>query len=328
MLLTKTPLRISLAGGGTDLPAAYRAIGGGAVVSFTIDKYVYIAVNPKFDGRVRVSHYDRNEVVDSVADVQHDLARACCQLLGVERGVEIVSVADIPAGTGLGSSSAYTVGVLHALHVLNRCWPSPAQLASEACQVEIDVLGHPIGKQDQYAAAFGGVRQYTFAADGSVSEARLDDAKDTNGLRRSLQSCLLLFYLGGTRQADAILACQNGRTGECSEHLRHLRALALYTADCLRLGADADRLGGLLRQGWAAKQQLAQGIGNGLVASALERATAAGATGGKLLGAGGTGFLLVCCAPEKREAVRAALTGLRELAWHVESRGSVLVCKE
>ena len=327
MILTRTPLRVSLAGGGTDLPAAYKAISGGAVVSFTIDKYVYIAVNPKFDGRVRVSHYDRNEVVDSVADVQHVLASECYRLVGVEQGVEIVSVADIPAGTGLGSSSAYTVGVLHALHVLKRCWPSPEQLAREACRVEIDVLGHSIGKQDQYAAAYGGVRQYTFAANGLVSEARLDDAKDSKGLRRNLEAYLLLFYLGGTRRAGSILECQSERTVECSEHLKHLRRLALDLAGAFGQGVDAGLLGSYLQSGWAAKQQLAPGIGNGIVQAALDRAITAGATGGKLLGAGGTGFLLVCCALERKIAVRAALTGLREVAWRVESEGSKVAYK-
>lgn len=328
MLLTGTPLRISLAGGGTDLPAAYQLISGGAVVSMAIDKYVYIAANPKFDGRVRVSHYDCNEVVEQVSDIEHELARECCRLVGIDRGVEIVSVADIPAGTGLGSSSAYCVGVLHALHVLQRSWPSPEQLAREACQVEIDVLGHPIGKQDQYAAAYGGVREYLFLPDDKVEAIPLDQPKDRNGLRAMLESCLLLFYLGGTRKADSILAAQEERTGECEEHLLGLRDLALDLAIDLARGVDATALGACLRAGWEAKQQLAPGIGNGTVQGWLDRALAAGATGGKLLGAGGTGFLLVCCAPECRETVRAALTGLRELAWKVAGEGSKLVYKD
>lgn len=342
MIIVRVPLRVSLAGGGTDLPAYYREYGPGAVTALAIDKHVWITLSPKFDGRVRVSWHDRNEIVGETAELQHDLARECLRLIGVRVGIEVVSIADVPGtGTGLGSSSAYVVGLLHALHVWRGDYAiEPAQLAAEACDVEIGLLGHPIGKQDQYMAAFGGVRFVQFEADESV---QVDRIPLFSGTQEALEAGLLLWWTGLPRiqPANAILAEQCANTPRCLGALDELRTLALRARECLlphwtgpgeySQRVDLACLGDLVRQGWACKRSLAGCITNGHVNGYVSAALEAGAAGAKLLGAGGGGFLLaVCPTVEAQASVRKALgaAGLRELGWRVQGAGSTVVYRD
>lgn len=322
MIITKTPLRISFTGGGTDIQDYYQR-NGGAVVSAGINKYIYITVNRKFDNHIRVS-YSKTEMVDEVAELQHELVRESLKLVDISGGIEITSIADIPSGTGLGSSSAFTVGLLNALYVYAGYSPSAEELAQQACQVEIDILKHPIGKQDQYAAAYGGMNYFHFNPDGSVERKRifLDDRS-----YRSIRRKLLLFYTGMTHSADGILAEQKQNTEFKVKTLDYMRdqADAMYLE--LTTNGFNEHFGEALHQGWIRKQSLASSISNKSINEYYKKGIAAGARGGKLLGAGGGGFLLFYCDEEKQEAVEQAL-GLPLVDFHISARGSRVIFSE
>lgn len=319
MIITKTPLRISFTGGGTDLPDYYLK-NGGAVVSTAIDKYIYITVNKKFDDKIRVS-YSETELVDDVEELRHELVRECLKLVGLRGGIEITSIADIPAGTGLGSSSTFTVGLLNALHTYEGYTPSAEELAREACEIEIGVLKHPIGKQDQYAAAYGGINYFCFHQDGTVSR---DCISLNDGDSRKMRQKLMLFFTGMTRSADTILQEQKQNTASRMETLDFMRdqAGAMYR-ELTENGFNV-RFGRELHAGWLRKQSLASAISNSAISGHYERALAAGAEGGKLLGAGGGGFLLFYCDEEKQEAVERAV-GLPRIDFQVSPRGSQVI---
>lgn len=322
MIITKTPLRISFTGGGTDIQDYYQR-NGGAVVSAGINKYIYITVNRKFDNHIRVS-YSKTEMVGEVAELQHELVRECLKLVGISGGIEITSIADIPSGTGLGSSSTFTVGLLNALHAYAGYSPSAEELAQQACQVEIDILKHPIGKQDQYAAAYGGMNYFCFNPDGSVERTRifLDDRS-----YRSMRQKLLMFYTGMTRSANGILTEQKQNTEAKLATLDYMRHQAdeMY-AELTTNGFNA-RFGDALHQGWMRKQSLASSISNPEINEYYEKGIAAGARGGKLLGAGGGGFLLFYCDEEKQAAMEQAL-GLPLVDFHISARGSRVIFSE
>lgn len=322
MIITKTPLRISFTGGGTDIQDYYR-IGGGAVVSASINKYIYITVNRKFDNRIRVS-YSETEIVDEVTELRHELVRECLKLLGIQHGIEITSIADIPSGTGLGSSSTFTVGLLNALHAYVGSSPSAEELAQQACQVEIDILKAPIGKQDQYAAAYGGINQFRFHPDGQVERKKI--SLDDYSLR-SMRQKLILFYVGGIRDAKTILAEQKKNTGGKLETLDFMRELAEAMYAELTANGFNERFGEALHQGWMKKRSLASSISNGAIDAYYDQAIAAGAVGGKLLGAGGGGFLLFYCDEPRQKDVVEAL-GLPLVDFRVTSRGSRVIFSE
>lgn len=319
MIITKTPLRISFTGGGTDLPDYYLKRGG-AVVSAGINKYIYIAVNKKFDNRIRVS-YSKTEIVDEVEDLQHELVRECMKLVGIKGGIEITSIADIPSGTGLGSSSAFTVGLLNALHTYDGYNPSSEELAQQACHVEISVLKHPIGKQDQYAAAYGGMNYFQFDRDDTVTRGRIYLSESD---ARKMRQRLMLFYTGLTRSADTILKEQKQNTAGKLETLDYMRdqAAAMYRE--LTQNGFNEKFGQALHEGWLKKQSMASTITNSAIDECYEKALAAGAVGGKLLGAGGGGFLLFYCDEEKQEAVERAV-GLPRVNFHISLRGSRVI---
>jgi D-glycero-alpha-D-manno-heptose-7-phosphate kinase len=323
MIISCTPLRVSFFGGGSDLPAFYRRRGG-AVLSTTIDKSVYVTVSRKFDDAVRVS-YSRTEEVSHARDVEHPLVREALGLLGVEGGVEITSVADIPArGTGLGSSSAFTVGLLNALHAFQGRRATAGQLAAEACEIEIGRCGEPIGKQDQFAAAFGGLNLIRFNPDETVEVTRSACPPDALA---ELWRRLLFFYTGTTRSASALLAEQSARLAADAGAIRATRELTcLAEAAFTSLGAgEIDQLGRMLHQAWKLKRGLNGGVSNALIDQAYDAALAAGAEGGKLLGAGGGGFLMFLAPPERHEAIRAALGSLRETPFAFASHGSRII---
>jgi D-glycero-alpha-D-manno-heptose-7-phosphate kinase len=320
MIITQTPLRIGLLGGGTDLPDYYREHGG-RVLNCAIDKYVYVIVKERFDDDIYVN-YSKKEIVTAVEDLEHELVREAMLMTGVANGVEITTLADIPsAGSGLGSSSAVTVGLLHALFAYRGRQVTAEELAERACAIEIECCGKPIGKQDQYIAAFGGIRDIRFGPGDDVlaGELALSPAE-----RWALQHQIMLFYTGITRSADTILAEQTANIEATRPQLDILRDLAGFGADRLRSG-DIDALGGAIREGWEAKRKLASGVSNRQIDLAVTRALDAGASGAKLTGAGGGGFLLVICPMERQRAVRESLAGMRELPVKLDRLGSRVV---
>jgi D-glycero-alpha-D-manno-heptose-7-phosphate kinase len=320
MIITQTPLRIGLLGGGTDLPDYYREHGG-RVLNCALDKYVYVIVKQRFDDQIYVN-YSRKEIVSCVEDLEHELVREAMWMTGVARGVEITTLADIPsAGSGLGSSSAVTVGLLHALFAYRGRQVPAEELADRACMIEIERCGKPIGKQDQYIAAFGGIRDIRF---GPGEQVVAEEVELAAADRRAFQDQIMLFYTGVTRSADSILAEQTANIKATRAQLDLLRDLAGFAVDRLRSG-DVDALGGAVREGWAAKRKLASGITSSQIDAAVTRALGAGATGAKLTGAGGGGFLLVVCPPERQRAVRHSLSDMRELPVKLDRLGSRVV---
>lgn len=292
MIITRTPFRISFVGGGTDLPDFYR-VEPGAVVSTAINKYMYIVLNKRFDDTIRVS-YSKTEIVKAAEEIQHPIVREALKLVGITKGVEIVSIADIPAGTGLGSSSSFTVGLLSALYAYKGILKSAEELARDACEIEIDMVGEPIGKQDQYIAAYGGFRYTQFNTDETVFTEPIICSKVN---RQKLSQNLLLFYTGDTREARNILKEQtaNAKQADKLACLRKMRDLAFELNQQFNNNCSPDVLGEFLHKGWMLKKQLASGISDDRIDKYYEKAIRAGALGGKILGAGGGGFLLLYC---------------------------------
>ena len=320
MIITQTPLRIGLVGGGTDLPGYYREHGG-RVLNAALDKYVYVIVKQRFDDDIYVN-YSRKEIVSRVEDLEHELVREAMLMTGVTSGVEITTLADIPsAGSGLGSSSAVTVGLLNALFAYRGRQVPAEELADRACTIEIERCGKPIGKQDQYIAAFGGIRDIRFGPGEEVVAEELGLPAPT---RRALQQQIMLFYTGITRSADPILAEQNANVEATQPQLDLLRDLAGFAVERLREG-DVDGVGAAMRESWEAKRKLASGVSNDRIDQAVTRALEAGASGAKLTGAGGGGFLLVICPAERQRAVRQGLAELQEFPVGLDHLGSRVV---
>ncbi len=319
MIIVQSPLRISLFGGGTDFPEFYLQEGG-CVLSTAIDKYIFVVIKQRYDEKLRIG-YTRTEMVDSVDEIQHELIREALRVTGITRGVEITTMGDIPAGSGLGSSSAVTVGALNAMHTHQGENVPASRLAREACEIEIKRLNKPIGVQDQYISAFGGLRFIEFHTDGSIQVEPLA----LDGLvKRRLNENLLIFFTGITRQADTILAEQQVNISQRTAILRQMKEMA-YTARRELEAGNIDALGYLLHESWLLKKQLASRISNGLIEEAYHAARGAGALGGKISGAGGGGFLLLYCPYERREAVRAALKDFQELPFQLEPDGSKVI---
>jgi D-glycero-alpha-D-manno-heptose-7-phosphate kinase len=325
VIIARTPLRISFAGGGSDFPAFYRREAG-AVVSTAINKYIYITVNKKFDSKIRAS-YSITEMVDRVEDLQHELIRESLLLTGISGGIEITSISDIPSrGTGLGSSSAYTVGILHALHAFAGRHVGAKRLAEEACRIEIDRLRRPIGKQDQYIAAYGGFQFIQFD-EGSVS---VEPVLPNPEFQEALHTHLLLLYTGLTRNAETILEEQQHnleKTSGAMDDAVRLRDLAIDLRRSLqerRLG----EVGEILDAGWTIKRRLASGVSTPEIEEWYARARAAGAAGGKLLGAGGGGFLLLFAAPRDHRAIIEKIPELRAVPFRFEPHGSRIIYVE
>ena len=320
MIVTQTPLRIGLLGGGTDLPSYYRE-NGGRVLNCALDKYVYVIVKQRFDDDIYVN-YSKKEIVSRIEDLEHELVREAMRMTGVTTGVEITTLADIPStGSGLGSSSAVTVGLLHALFAYQGRQVSAEELAERACMIEIERCGKPIGKQDQYIAALGGIRDIRF---GPGDRVVADEVRLSAPDHRALQQQIMLFYTGITRSANPILAEQNANVEVIRSQLDLLRDLAGLAVGRLRAG-EIDALGAAVREGWEAKRKLASGVSNDQIDQAVAGALEAGATGVKLTGAGGGGFLLAICPLERQRAVRQSLADMRELPVKLDRLGSRVV---
>ena len=320
MIITKTPFRVSFCGGGSDMANFYEKYGG-CVLSTSINKYCYISIHPYFNENQTLLKYSENELVDSPDQIKHRIFRQVLTDMGIH-GVEISSTADIPGGTGLGSSSTFTVGLLNTLNCYNGKFVSKDKLAKLACEVEIEKLGNPIGKQDQYGAALGGLNFIKFNQDGSVShEPILMDGKTY----KKLQKNLLMFYTGTTRSANTILAEQtkNITSEDKAKNLLKMCGLAKDMKVALE-NNDISSFGKILDEGWQLKKELASGIANPAIDEAYEIAMKNGALGGKLLGAGGGGFLLFYCEEEKQDQLKKAI-GLRELDFSFERDGTSVI---
>jgi D-glycero-alpha-D-manno-heptose-7-phosphate kinase len=323
MIISRTPLRLSFTGGGSDLPVYYRRFGG-AVISTSIDRYVYVTVNKKFDDKIRLS-YSKTEEVDHVGMIEHRLVRACLQKLGISGGLEITSIADIPSrGTGLGSSSSFTVGLLHSLHAYRGEYVSSEYLAAEACEIEIDICGEPIGRQDQYAAASGGLNYIRFNPDDTVDVFPIICKPDAV---LQLERNLLTFYTGMTRGASEILSQQGKALEDDESKCRTIGLMVEYTRvlkDELQKN-KVDVVGEILHESWLLKQSITNGISNDKINEWYERGRQAGAIGGKILGAGGGGFLVFYAPESLHPRIIHSLPELRAVKFGFEKQGSKII---
>ncbi len=322
MIVVKTPLRISFVGGGSDLKAFY-SHSVGQVVCTAIDKFVYAIVKERFDDLIYIN-YSKKETVSHVDDIQHDLVREAMKITGVDKGIEITTLADIPSsGSGLGSSSSITVALLHALYAYQNVLVTAEQLAQEACRIEIDILGKPIGRQDQYAAAYGGVNQFIFSKDDST---RREPVRIAHSAARKFASSLLLYFTGITRSSDEILSHQksNMNAEEKRNTMQSMVELVEPFACALEKG-DIRQCGHLLAENWRLKQQMAPGISNPVIAKMHACAMQAGALAGKVCGAGGGGFLLLIVPRENQNKVFEAMAAFRELPFMIEESGSKVI---
>ena len=320
MIISQTPLRIGLLGGGTDLPDYYRE-NGGRVLNCAIDKYIYVIVKQRFDNEIYVN-YSKKEIVSRVEDLDHELVREAMLMTGVTSGVEITTLADIPsAGSGLGSSSTVTVGLLNALYAYQGRQIPASELAARACEIEIERCGKPIGKQDQYIAALGGIQDLHFGPGDEViaNEVELDPP-----VRRALQRQIMLFYTEVTRSANSILAEQNAKITSTRPHLDQLRDLAGLAVKRL-LDGDVDAIGPAIRESWEAKRKLAGGVSSDQIERTIFLALDAGASGVKISGAGGGGFMLVFCPVERQHDVRQALGYMIEMPVKLDHLGTRVV---
>lgn len=325
MIVSKTPLRMSFVGGGSDLPAFYREEIG-AVLSTSIDKYMYICVNKKFDGRIRIS-YTKTEEVERREEVEHPLVREALDLVGIDGGIEIASMADIPSkGSGLGSSSTYTVGLLNALYAYRNQFVSKEKLASQACEIEIDRCGVPIGKQDQYAAAYGGLNLIRFHPDDSVS---VDPVICKPSLLKEMEDSTLVFFTGRTRSASVVLSNQSVamRMTDRRMLVRRMVQLAFEMKEQLESGT-LEHLGNLLNENWRLKAQLVSGITDPQIDAWYASGMAHGALGGKLLGAGNGGFMMFYAPQERHAQIRTALSELEPVKFCYDRNGTQIVFNE
>jgi len=320
VIVTQTPLRISFFGGGTDFPEFFLKEDG-CVLSSAVNRYIFVIIKTRFDDKIRIG-YSRTELVDDIDQIQHELVRECLRKTGIRKSVEISTMADIPSsGSGMGSSSTVTVGLLNAMYQYIGEPREPETLARQACEIEVDILGKPIGFQDQYIAAYGNQRLIKFLRDGRITVESLGISH--SGQRRLNQN-LMLFFTNIGRKAETVLHEQRRNLPTKLDVLRELKGLVLAAKACLKAEAYDD-FGKLLNDGWRLKKQLASNVSNGVIDEVYQTALKAGALGGKITGAGGGGFLLLYCPVHRQEDVRAALRTLPELPFNFESNGTKVI---
>lgn len=321
MIITRAPFRVSFCGGGSDLPSFYEKYGG-CVLSTSIRKYMYLTIHQYFHKDQIVLKYSKTETVRSYDEIEHKYFRECLRDFGIN-GVEISSMADIPSGTGLGSSSAFTVALLHLLYTFRGEYVSKYKLAKEACDLEINKLGEPIGKQDQFATAFGGLNFYDFRPGGFVNVEPIIMSPENY---HKMEDNILMFYLGGVHSASEILREQGQNVQQADKAQTQLKMCELTRVLKEELQKNnIDAMGELLHENWMLKKSLASGISSPLIDDAYDRARAAGAMGGKLLGAGGAGFMIFYVKDEHKAAVRKALSDLREVEFEMDNSGATIV---
>lgn len=320
MIIVQTPLRISFFGGGTDFPSFFMEEGG-CVLSSAIDKFIFLVIKERFDAKLRVG-YTRTEMVDGIDEIQHELIREALRLTGITSSVEITTMGDIPSeGSGLGSSSTVTVGALNAMYAYRGEIISAERLAREACAIEIETLKKPIGIQDQYIAAYGGLRFFEFLPDGEVKVEKINISADA---RRAFNDNFLLFFTGVSRSSSSILTEQKGNIRDRVSELREIKQMAHQAREYIE-AENFDALGELMHQSWELKKRLAGTISNGHINEMYEAARTAGAIGGKIAGAGGGGFLLLYVPYERQGRVRAVLNDLQELPFRLEADGTKII---
>ncbi len=323
MIISRTPLRMSFVGGGSDLPSFYLKHGG-AVLSTTIDKYIYINVNKKFDNGIRIA-YSKTEEVESIHNIEHKLVKATMELLEISGGIEITSIADIPSkGTGLGSSSSFTIGLLNALNAYKGNFSSCEFLGEQSCKIEIDICGEPIGKQDQYAAAFGGFNLIEFKKNGEVLVKPIITKKET---LLEIEQNLMVFYTGLTRNASSILKEQNDRIQNDDKKAENLLKMVDLTYELYNeiQNNNTRVFGEILHENWELKKKLSNGISNPFIDDCYNAAVNAGALGGKILGAGAGGFLLFYVEKNKQNSVLNSLSNLKQVNFSFENNGSQII---
>ena len=320
MIISQTPYRVSFAGGGTDLPAFYREEEG-AVLSTAINHHMYVTVHRRFEDTFRIA-YSKIELANDQSTIEHELVREALRITGISESIEITTIGDVPAGTGMGSSSTLTVGLLNAFYAYTGRLASAEQLGREACDIEIDALRKPIGRQDQYAAAYGGLNYIRFRADDTV---QVDPVPCRPEILAELERRALVLYTGQTRSADTILRKQSEGANDRRAILRAMRDLASEMRNVLTNAGDIESFADLLHEGWELKRSLGFGISGGGIDDWYAAARKAGAQGGKLLGAGGGGFLFLIAPPERHEAVREALGRPREVPFQLDRRGSRII---
>ena len=325
MIITRTPMRVSFIGGGSDIPAFYEK-SPGAVISTSINKYIYISVHPYFHKNKILLKYSKTEEVTNIDNIKHPLIRNAFQLSNSQKGLELASSSDIPAGTGLGSSSSFTVGVLNALNSQSGKEIDRTTLAEMACEIEIERLKEPIGRQDQYASSLGGLNFIEFFPKNKVNVQAIDLGKDKLD---ELQDNLFMFYTGGSRSANEILSEQstslkNNHTFKIQKKMVDLA----YIAKDKLISGDFDDFGKLLNENWILKKQLTKKISNSRVDQIYESGMSSGASGGKLLGAGGSGFILFYCKPQYHSQLINNLSKLRRLDFEFEEKGTSVVYRD
>lgn len=323
MIISRTPLRISFVGGGSDIASYYR-YSPGAVVSTAINKYIYIMVEKQFDGRI-IAQYSKMEIVKKVSQIKNNLIREAMKLTGVDGGIHVTSISDIPSeGTGMGSSSVYLVGLLNALYAYRGMHVSAEQLAQEACRIEIDILKKPIGKQDQYIAAYGGLQYIEFHSDGGV---KINPIICLSGTKKRLKKELLLFYTGLTRSADSILVKQRRSMEQEKDKIIVMNQM-VGLAKRMREDLSSNSLhefGKLLHMNWQLKKTMTDAVTTSQIDRWYKIARRHGAKGGKILGAGGGGFLLLFAEPQNHEIMRTCLSELIPLTFEFEPEGSKII---
>jgi D-glycero-alpha-D-manno-heptose-7-phosphate kinase len=324
MIICRSPLRVSLGGGGTDLPSYYRDHGG-FVIAAAIDKYVFITLHETFQKQIIVK-YSKLEKVDSVDEIQHPIVREAVKLVPpTPQHLEITSMSDIPAGTGLGSSGSFTTALLRSLHAWKRDCIDPRELAEQACHIEMDLLGEPVGKQDQYIASYGGLTCFTIDHDGSVEVRPLEVNEET---RNDLEDNLIFFYTGVTRSASAILKDQDDRTKQCDcrmvENLHRVKELGLASKQAMEKG-DLREFANIMHIHWENKRKRSNGMTSAIIDEYYELARANGALGGKVIGAGGGGFLMLYTEDKTRLRRAMSKTGLREVRFRFDFQGSTVM---
>ena len=321
MIISRTPFRISFAGGGSDLPSFYKRETG-AVLSTSIDKYMYIAIHPYFERNKIQLKYSKTEQVDSIDAIRHPIFKEVLKMYNLT-GVDLNSIADIPSGTGLGSSSSFTVGLLNAVRAYLGKATSGERLGELACDVEINRVGSPIGKQDQYAAACGGLNFITFYGDETVNVEKIIMQPDK---KKELEDNLLMVFVGGEHSANDILKNQQAAISDQKKFDAQKQMVRLaYNLRASLEQNNLDDFGRILHEGWLLKKSLTAGISNGIVDEMYNKGMAAGALGGKLLGAGGAGFILFYCPKDRQEAFREQMGDINEMPFHFDNFGSKII---
>jgi D-glycero-alpha-D-manno-heptose-7-phosphate kinase len=325
MIVSRAPTRITLGGGGTDLHSYYSKYGG-FLIAGAINKYCTIMANKRFYDSIRLS-YSKTEIIDTISAIEHRIFRAALEMTGIQKGIELHSTADIPAGCGLGTSSAFTVALLNALHAYRKDYVTQKQLAEEACRIEIDILGEPIGKQDQYMAAFGGLTCLTFEKNGDVF---IEPLRISDEQIEELENNLLMFYSGKERSASAILVDQDQKSrqddSDMLQNLHCIKEIGLETRKYLESG-QIDMLGDLLNTHWEIKKARSKGMSDPDIDEAYEVARKNGALGGKLIGAGGGGFLMLYCHNDNKTKLITSMKnmGMRWERFHFDFHGTKIL---